>query len=52
MSKLINTWLISSQFNKNAKSIYDESSLMINNGTTCFLFFLNVGNNNIVVLNN
>ena len=37
---------------KNAKLIYDESSLMINNGTTCFLPFLNVGNNNIVISNN
>ena len=36
----------------NKNSIFDESSLMINNGTTTFIPFFNVGNNNIIISNN
>ena len=36
----------------NKNLIFDESSLMINNGTTTFIPFFNVGNNNIIISNN
>jgi len=32
--------------------IFEESSLMINNGTTTFIPFFNAGNNNIIISNN
>jgi putative sugar O-methyltransferase len=36
----------------NKNLIFDESSLIINNGTTTFIPFFNTGNNNIVISNN
>jgi putative sugar O-methyltransferase len=36
----------------NLDNIFDESTLMINNGTTNFMPFYNTGNNNIIISNN